>query len=361
MIKFSLLVPSYNRPEFIRETVRSLSDNAAADVEIIISDDASPKRDKIEIALADFIDSGKLTYIQQENNIGPAANTNALVDAARGEYVILVGDDDRLKPGALNSLRTWTAKHPEISIFGLGYDVIDENGNRIYTFCTPKRIVYEMSKNDHWKDIFAYDVMPGWSHHPFTMCSKREIVRAIRYSERVDIAYDALFTYDALEQGHTLMAIPEILFEWRVAVNSAGTYSTLSGSIERCQRTRGLILAEWLNRTTLRKEVKSLLGDTHFLRRFCSVFKEADANQLRRLMAVRPADGKLLGEFIGERAMAARPSFFELVERQSRGIRVMGFMHLLNILRYKSDKNRLTRTLRRRATGLPKTEQAVKG
>jgi len=345
-IRFSLLVPSYNRPDLIRETVLSLLDNSAPDVEILVSDDVSPKRAAVRSALSDFIEAGRIRYTQQEKNLGWSNNRNALVDAAQGDYVILLGDDDRLKPGAINSLRQWSAKRPEVSIFGLGYDVIDEHGDRVFTYCTPKPVCYELCNGDHWKEIFAYDAVPMWSHHPFTMCTKREIALAVRYKSTVDIADDVVFLYDALERGHKFMTIPEVLFDWRVAVKAGGSYATLSGSMERCHRSRGLVLADLLNRPAIREEIKALFDDTKFLARYC-MFKEGDAEELQRRLKVRPVDGEDLGNFICDRAEAARLSIFRLLERQARAIKVMGFKHALNFLRYKRDKKRLARRVTR--------------
>jgi hypothetical protein len=140
-----------------------------------------------------------------------------------------------------------------------------------------------------------------------------------------------------------------VLFEWRVATDAGGSYSSLSGSQERCHRARGLILAEWVNRPAVREEIKSLLQDPKFLARFC-MFKESDADQLQRLLNVKPADGKALGNFICDRSMSDRLSFFRLCERQVRAIKVMGIKHILNFLRYKRDKKHLARSLRRKAT-----------
>jgi glycosyltransferase involved in cell wall biosynthesis len=340
-ICFSLLVPSYNRPALIRETVLSLLENSAPDVEIIVSDDASPKQVEIRASLVDLIEAGKIKYLQHQRNCGPPRNNNSLVDAASGEYVILLGDDDRLKPGAINSLKKWTAKYPEVSIFGFGYDMIDEQGDRIHTFGTPKPVFYEMNKSTHWKEVYAYDVVPGWSHHPFTLCSKRDLMLQIRYNTSVDISYDHVFLCDALEQSHKVMAIPEILFEWRIATDTTGNYATLSGNTERCLRSRGLILAEWLNRPALRQEVATLLADPQFLRRFCGMFRESNVHQLRRMLEIKPVDGKALADFISKHAMIVRPSLLDLLQRHAQATKVMGFKHVLHVLRYKWDKNRL--------------------
>ena len=45
---FSVLIPSYNRPEYIGELINSFLNGKFQDFEIIISDDCSPKRDQIK-------------------------------------------------------------------------------------------------------------------------------------------------------------------------------------------------------------------------------------------------------------------------------------------------------------------------
>ena len=85
-MKFSLLVPSYNRPEYIRETVDSLVQNLVPDTEIIVSDDASPKRGEIQQILSSYTKNGSVRYIQQEANLRWSDNRNALLDAGARSY-----------------------------------------------------------------------------------------------------------------------------------------------------------------------------------------------------------------------------------------------------------------------------------
>ena len=40
----------------------------------------------------------RLTYRRNERNLGMCGNFNALADAARGEFFVAIGDDDRLLP-----------------------------------------------------------------------------------------------------------------------------------------------------------------------------------------------------------------------------------------------------------------------
>jgi hypothetical protein len=176
------------------------------------------------------------------------------------------------------------------------------------------------------------------------MCSRRAVALSIGYRQSVDIADDALYLYDALEQGHTFLALPEVLFEWRVAVAGRGAYATLSGSQERCHHARGLLLAEWINRPALRDEVRRMLDDPGFLTNFC-MFAKSDVVGLQKLLCQKPANGKALGEYICSRATVYRPSLGRLLGRQLRAIRVMGLGHVLNFLWYKKDKRQLGRKL----------------
>ncbi|MHC1767836.1 MAG: glycosyltransferase family 2 protein [Verrucomicrobiia bacterium] len=330
-VNFSLLVPSYNRPEMIRETITSLLINSAPDVEIIVSDDASPKREAIRSALADFIAEGSVNYIQQTTNLRWSRNRNALLQAARGEYVVLLGDDDHLKPGAVDRLRRWTALYPNVAVFGVGYDVIDELGNRVCTYCTPQPVLYEITPNSPWEEIFSFDAVPMWSHHPFTMCSRRAVAIQVWYNENVDIADDLLYLYDVLERGFQFLAVPEVILEWRNSFTSRSSYANLSADLTRCYESLGLVLAELMNRPRLRSEVSNLIESPEYLQKFCRV-PRSSLDHITSLLKRRPVNGSAVAECIRHHALRSTASTGEELRRHLRAARIMGIRHWLRVV-----------------------------
>jgi glycosyltransferase involved in cell wall biosynthesis len=52
---FSVLIPSYNRPELIAKTVRSVLSSDYKDFELIVSDDRSPRQTEIVETLRPYL------------------------------------------------------------------------------------------------------------------------------------------------------------------------------------------------------------------------------------------------------------------------------------------------------------------
>ena len=59
---FSILIPSYNRPEYITKNIDSILANSFDDYEIVISDDNSPKSAEIEEVLQPYLKEDKIRY-----------------------------------------------------------------------------------------------------------------------------------------------------------------------------------------------------------------------------------------------------------------------------------------------------------
>jgi glycosyltransferase involved in cell wall biosynthesis len=86
-------VPVYNGERFIRATVDSLLAQSYGDFELIISDNAST--DGTEAICREYQGKdSRVRYIRNPRNLGPAANYNVPLDAARGELFKWNAADD---------------------------------------------------------------------------------------------------------------------------------------------------------------------------------------------------------------------------------------------------------------------------
>jgi glycosyltransferase involved in cell wall biosynthesis len=92
----SICIPAYARPAELREAIVSVTSQSVRDVEVLVGDDSGDLRDVVASA-----GDERVVYIRNEPRLGMAANWNALLDRARGRYVGLLMDDDRLLSGFL--------------------------------------------------------------------------------------------------------------------------------------------------------------------------------------------------------------------------------------------------------------------
>lgn len=111
----SICIPSYNRPERLRTLLDSI-DAAPETVEIVICEDHAPRRTEVQEVVDLFRVSHpyRLTYVENEKNLGFDANLRQLVRSASGEFVVFMGDDDFFVPGALDRFAAFVAEHRDV-------------------------------------------------------------------------------------------------------------------------------------------------------------------------------------------------------------------------------------------------------
>lgn len=109
----SFCIPTYNRASFLEETIQSIvADIGNIPYEIVVSDNDS--RDQTPKIAARFQNLHGFRYIRKKTNIGPVKNLLQVIDAASGEYVWMLGDDDPLAAGICCHLFRMLQTHPEL-------------------------------------------------------------------------------------------------------------------------------------------------------------------------------------------------------------------------------------------------------
>jgi len=99
----TVAVPTFNRAGYLRECIASIRSQTYPNLEILVGDNASTDStaDVIrELAAAE----PRLRAVSHETNLGMVGNFNALLRAARGEYFLLLSDDDLLPPRGIELL-----------------------------------------------------------------------------------------------------------------------------------------------------------------------------------------------------------------------------------------------------------------
>ena len=107
-MKYSFIVPVFNRPDEVDELLESLCHQEVKDFEVIIVEDGSQKPCKdVCDKYADILD---LHYYYKENS-GPGQSRNYGVERAQGEYVIVLDSDVVLPNGYLEATNKSLTSH----------------------------------------------------------------------------------------------------------------------------------------------------------------------------------------------------------------------------------------------------------
>lgn len=108
-MKYSIIVPVYNRPDEVDELLGSLTEQTENDFEVIIVEDGSSVTcEKVCNGYKATLD---IHYFMKENS-GPGQSRNYGVARAKGEYVIILDSDVVLPPGYIESVSDELEKAP---------------------------------------------------------------------------------------------------------------------------------------------------------------------------------------------------------------------------------------------------------
>ncbi|EJL34955.1 glycosyltransferase family 2 protein [Novosphingobium sp. AP12] len=125
MPRISICIPTYNRSTCLAELLDSIIAQATPEVEVVVADDASPD-DTAEV-LERYRDRiPGLVSFRHPVNVGVDRNIAAVTARATGDYVWLMGDDDRVERGGVRRVLAALAQWPEavaVTVGVVDYDV----------------------------------------------------------------------------------------------------------------------------------------------------------------------------------------------------------------------------------------------
>lgn len=100
-MKYSFIIPVYNRPDEVDELLQSMTHQTLTDFEVIVVEDGSARDCKG--VCARYAGKLDLHYYMKENS-GPGQSRNYGAERARGEYLIILDSDVVLPEGYLQSV-----------------------------------------------------------------------------------------------------------------------------------------------------------------------------------------------------------------------------------------------------------------
>ena len=134
-MKYSIIVPVFNRPDEVDELLSSLLSQTFTDFEVIIVEDGSQKT--CEEVCKKYSNQLDLHYFMKSNS-GPGQSRNYGAEHAKGEYLLILDSDVVLPEGYLSAIEEELKREPA-DAFG-GPDAAHESFSE-----TQKAISYSMT------------------------------------------------------------------------------------------------------------------------------------------------------------------------------------------------------------------------
>lgn len=108
-MKYSLIIPVYNRPDEVEELLASLALQTFNDFEVVVVEDGSSV--PCEEVVRKFASNMSVKYYRKENT-GPGQTRNYGSDRSQGEYLIVLDSDCVLPPGYLQAVEHELQSNP---------------------------------------------------------------------------------------------------------------------------------------------------------------------------------------------------------------------------------------------------------
>lgn len=152
---FTIAIPAY-KSKFLGEAIESCLSQTYGNFEVVIVDDASPEDLK---SVVDGYHDDRIRFYRNEKNCGAVDvvdNWNICLSYASGDYVICMGDDDRLLPNCLEEYAQLIEKYPGIGLLHGWTEIINEHSE--VTALTTHRCEYESVMSLVWHRSHAYEL-----------------------------------------------------------------------------------------------------------------------------------------------------------------------------------------------------------
>ncbi len=217
----SIIIPTFDRPRYLREAIDAALKQTYENVEVLVFDNG-----RLEETLAVGEEAARrdsrVRYRRNERNLGMSGNFNALGAAARGEYLVAIGDDDRLLPDFLG--RLVGAMRPDVRVAFSNHYLIDSEGRRR----EEESVAYNRQ--------YGRDRLPaGDLQNPEAAAWRQSIpmsasllrtadMQRLRFREDLNTP-DAEFFIRLAAEGARFVFLPDYLMEYRVHLGA----ETVSG------------------------------------------------------------------------------------------------------------------------------------
>ena len=222
-IKLSLCIPTYNRARHLAETLDNVIAQATDEVEIVVSDNASPD-DTAEIVHTRQAGFPRLIYFRQTENLGADRNYLQSVALASGEWCWLLGDDDLLEPGAIASVLEALHGSRPLDFVLLLVTVYDA---RMQTVLERSADVLGVTEDLYTTDVPAFFTRFFQESYLSIFVVRREKWNSVDPEKYVGTGLTYLgITYEYLEAASPVLLIAKPLVKYR-SMNTSWSASTL--------------------------------------------------------------------------------------------------------------------------------------
>lgn len=173
----SVIIPTHNRFKLLFRAIESVINQTYNDIEIIVVSDGST--DDTDVFMQRYLDNSRVKYISYSPARGGNYARNRGIEAAEGEYIAFLDDDDEWLPIKVERQVAMMEENHEIGLVYTGINCIYVNEGISYIF-------KPTSKGDLSKKILFQNCIGSTS----SVMLRRSLCRACRFDENLQARQD---------------------------------------------------------------------------------------------------------------------------------------------------------------------------
>lgn len=208
--KFSIVIPLYKTPErYLREMLDSIVNQTYNNWELCLVD-GSPEGEDVSGIVKKYTKDLRIRYKVLGYNGGIAVNTNAAIEMAIGDFIVLADHDDAMTLDALYECARALNEHPDCDVIYSDEDKMDMDGGALF--------------DPHFKPDFNPDLLTSVNYICHQFVVKRELVDQVGgLRKEFDGAQDYDFIFRCTEKAKEIYHIPKVLYHWRCHQDSTAS------------------------------------------------------------------------------------------------------------------------------------------
>ena len=207
MIRFSVIITTYNRKKQLEKAVKSVIDQTYPYYEIIIVDDASSEPHLIS---KKNHRQDNVRVVRHKSSQGVSAARNMGIEQARFRYLVFLNDNNEFHPEYLEEMVRLLETWPDLDFAWCG------RRSRIFdsTSCVEeKESIYSANS---YMDVDPCPMLAYWTNSPGVMIRKKVFNRIGLFDTTLTTAEDPDLLLRMLDAGMQFAAVPKVL----ISVNS---------------------------------------------------------------------------------------------------------------------------------------------
>lgn len=219
---FTIIIPLYNKENFVQKTIDSVFKQTFQDFEVLIIEDCSTDK---SLAIAQLNENKRVKIIRHYKNKGLSASRNTGIINANSDFLVFLDADDLLKPMYLEKLFSLINNFPTAKLFATNYEEVFNKNKIINTI-----INLENADDCLINDFFEANIkQPLYS--PSSLCVEKTVFYEIGfYNEKITYSEDVDFNIRANIKFKLAYSNEKLVQQIKTDVNQI-TNSSILGKI----------------------------------------------------------------------------------------------------------------------------------